>query len=152
MHELQIDTKISTHEIADAHRPMVSRQHWSDKRMKQMIPVWNCILKRSDAKKKSVDEVSANSGNITYTYTSQSGPSDKDNSTISSQLGVTGDANASFTWPIAEDLVHSNTILADEHSIIGSNISFGIESPDMPTYANVDQVLIVPECLQRRAS
>ena len=147
MHDLQIDTKISTHEIIweDTHRPMVSRKYWSNKRMKQMIPVWNCILKRSDAKKKSVDEVSANSGNITYTYTSQSGPSDKDNSTISSQLGVTGDANASFTWPIAEDLVHSNTILADEHSIIGSNISFGIESLNMPPHANIGQVLAALE-------
>ena len=51
MHDLQIDTKISTHEIIweDTHRPMVSRKYWSNKHTKQMIPVWNHILKRSDA-------------------------------------------------------------------------------------------------------
>ena len=74
------------------------------------------------------------------TYTSQWGPCDNDDSTISSQLSVTRDANASFTQPIAEGSVHSSTTLANQHSIIGSNISFEIESPNMPTYANVDQV------------
>ena len=41
IHDLQIDTKISTHEIIldGTHRPMVSRKYWSNKRMKQMIPL-----------------------------------------------------------------------------------------------------------------
>ena len=99
-----------------------------------MIPVWNHILKSSDTKKNSVDEVSANSGYSTYT--SQSRPSDKDDFTMSSQLSVTSDANAFFTQPIAEDSVNSTTMHANQHSVIGSNISFGIESPDTPTYAN----------------
>ena len=90
-----------------------------------------------------MDDVSADSGQSAYT--SQPGPNDKDNSTISSQPIITSGANASFTQPITEDSVHSSTILAVEHSIIGSNISFRIESQNMPTYANVDQVLIVPE-------
>ena len=108
---------------------MVSRKYWSNKRMKQIIPVWNRILKRSDAKKNSVDNVSSNSGH--RTYTSQPEPSNEDDSTIPIQTSVTSDANASFTHPIAEDSVHSNTILAGEHSIIESNISFGIESPNI---------------------
>ena len=99
-----------------------------------MIHVWSCILKRPDAKKNYAGDVSANSGHSTYT--SQPGPSDKDDSTISSQPRVTSDANASFTHPIAEESVHSNTRLANQHSIIGSTISFGIESPNTPTYAN----------------
>ena len=145
MHDLHIDTKISTHDIiwGDTHKPMVSRKYWSNKRMQQMIPVWNRILKLSDAKENSVDDVSADSGHSAYT--AQPGPSDKDDSTTSSQPSVTSDANASFTQPITEDSVHSSTILADEHLIIGSNISFGIESPNMPTHANVNQVLVAPE-------
>ena len=41
MHALQIDTKISTNEIIweDTHMPMVNRKYWSNKHMKQMIPV-----------------------------------------------------------------------------------------------------------------
>ena len=130
----------STHKIIweDTHRPMVSHKYWSNKRMKQMIPAWNRILKRSDAKQNSVDDVSADSGHSAYT--SQPGPIDKDDFTISSQPSVTSDANASFSHPIAENSVHSSTTLANQHSIIGSNISFEIESPNMPTYANVDQV------------
>ena len=108
-----------------------------------MIPVWNRILKRSDAKQNSVDDVSADSGHSAYT--SQPGPSDKDDSTISSQPSITNDANASFTQPITEDSVHLSTMLSDKHSIIGSNISFGIESPNMPTHANIGQVLAAPE-------
>ena len=139
MYDLQIDTKISTHEIIweDTHRPVVSRKYWSKKRMKQMIPVWNRILKRSDAKQNSVDDVSADSGHSAYT--SQPGPSDKDDSTISSQPSITSDANASFTQPITEDSVHSSTILADKHSIIGSNISFGVESPNI--YADICTIM-----------
>ena len=131
MHELNIDTKISTHEIiwGDTHRPMVSCKYWSNKCMKLMIPVWNRILKRSDAEKDSVNDGSADSGHSTYT--SHSGPSDKDGSTISSQPSITSDTNASFTHPIAEKSVHSNTTLANQHSIIGSNISFGTESSNM---------------------
>ena len=110
---------------------MVSRKYWSNKRMKQMIPVWNRILKRSDAKQNSVDDVSADSGHSAYT--SQPEPS------------ITNDANASVTQPITEDSVHASTILANEHSIIGSNISFGIESPNTPTLANIGQVLAAPE-------
>ena len=36
IHDLQIDTKISTHEIIweDTHRLMVSRKHWCNKCMK----------------------------------------------------------------------------------------------------------------------
>ena len=115
--------------------------------MKQMIPVWSHILKRSDAKKNSVDNASANSEYSTDT--SQPGTNDKDDSTISSQPSVTGDAEASFARPIAENLVHSSTILANKDSIIGSNISFGIESPNTPTYDNVNdrQVLVAPESL-----
>ena len=90
-----------------------------------------------------MDDVSADSRHIAYT--SQPEPNDKGDSTISSQHSATSDANASFTYPIADDSVHLNTILTDKHSIIGSNISFGIESPNMPTYANIDQVLIDPE-------
>ena len=90
-----------------------------------------------------MDDISADSGHSAYT--SQPGPSDKDDSTISSQPSITNDANASFTQPITEDSVHSSTILSDEHSIIGSNISFGIESPNMPTNANIGQVLAAPE-------
>ena len=78
-----------------------------------------------------MDDVSADSGHSAYT--SQPEPS------------ITNDANASFTQPITEDSVHSSTILADEHSIIGSNISFGIESPNMPTHANISQILAAPE-------
>ena len=99
-----------------------------------MIPVWNRILKRSDAKKNSVDNVSSNSGHSTYT--SQLRPSNEDDSTISSQTSVTSDAKSSFTHQNAEDSVHSNTIFADEHSIIGSN---------MYLFRNVDQVLVAPE-------
>ena len=110
----------------DTHRPMVSRKYWSNKRMKQMIPVWNHILKRSNAKQNSVDNVSTDSG---HSITN-------DDCTISSQPSITNDANASFTQPITEDPVHSSTMLADEHSIIGSNILFGfIESPNMPMHA-----------------
>ena len=58
---------------------------------------------------------------------------------------ITNDANASFTRPITEDPVYWSAILSDKHSIIGSNISFRIESQNMPTYANVDQVLTAPE-------
>ena len=90
-----------------------------------------------------MDNVSADSGHSAYT--GQPGPSDKDDSTTPSQPSVTSDANASFNQPITEDQVHSSTILADEHLIIGSNISFGIESPIIPTHANVDQVLVAPE-------
>ena len=112
MHDLQIDTKISTHEIIweDTHRPMVSRKYWSNKCMKQMIPVWNRILKRSDAKQNSVGDISAGSGHSAYT--SQPEPS------------ITNDANDSFTQPITEDSVHLSPILSDEHLIIGSNTSF----------------------------
>ena len=78
-----------------------------------------------------MDDLSASSGHSDYT--SQPGPSDKDNSTRSSQLSVTNDANASFTKPIAEVLVHSSATLANQHSVIENNISFGIESPNMPT-------------------
>ena len=72
MHDLQIGTKISTHEIIwkDTHRPMVpmvSHKYWSNKHMKQMIPVWSRILKRSDANQNSVDDVSADSGHSAYT-------------------------------------------------------------------------------------
>ena len=64
----------------------------------------------------------------------------------STRLSITNDANASLTQPITEDSVHSSTILSDEHSIIGSNISLGfIESPNMQTHANVGQVLAAPE-------
>jgi len=136
IHDLQIDTKISTHEIIweDTHRPMVSRKYWSNKRTKQIIPVLNRILKRSDAKQNSVGDVSTDSGHSAYT--SQPEPS------------ITNDANASFTQPITEDSVHSSTILADEHSIIGSNISFGIESPNTPTHINIGQVFAAPEYKQ----
>ena len=121
MYDLQIDTVTSTHKIIweDNHRAMLSRKYWSNKRIKQMIPVWNRILKRSDAKQNSVDVISTNSRHSAYT--SQLEPS------------ITNDANASFTRPITEDSVHSSTILSDKHSIVGSNISFGIESPNMPT-------------------
>ena len=102
----------------------------------------NHILKRSDAKQNSVDGVSADSGHSAYT--SQPEPSDKDGSTISIQPSITSDANASFTQPITEDSVHSSTILADEQSIIRSNISFGIESLNMPTHANIGQILAAP--------
>ena len=107
MHTLKIDTKISTHGVIweDTHRPMamamVSRKYWSNKCRKQTIPVWNRILKRSDAEKNSMNNVSAYSGESTYT--SQPGPSDKDDYTISSQPSVTSDANVSFTRPIAEE-------------------------------------------------
>ena len=76
MHDLQIDTKISTHEIVwgDTHKPMVSRTYWSNKRMKQMIPAWNRILKRSYAKENSVDDVSADADSGHSAYTSQPGP------------------------------------------------------------------------------
>ena len=97
---------MSTHEIiwGGTHRPMVSRKYWSNKRMEQMIPVWSRILKRSDAKQNSVDGVYADSGHSAYT--SQPGPSDKDDSTISSQPSITNDANASFTQTNTEDSVH----------------------------------------------
>ena len=85
-------------------------------------------------------DVSTNSGHSAYT--SQPGPSDKDDSTISSQPSVTSDANASFTHPIAEDSVHLSTILANQHSIIGSNIFFGIESPNT---LNASQVFVETE-------
>ena len=41
MHNLKIDTKMSTHEIVweDIHRPMVSRDYWSSDRMKRRTPV-----------------------------------------------------------------------------------------------------------------
>ena len=41
MHNLQIDTKISTPKIVwiDTHKPMVSRKYWYNKRMKHMISV-----------------------------------------------------------------------------------------------------------------
>ena len=92
-----------------------------------------------------MDNVSANSGYSTYT--SQPGPSDKADSTLSSQSSVTSDAEASFAQPILEDLVHSSTILANQDSIGGSNISFEIESSNTPTYDNVNdsQVLVAPE-------
>ena len=133
MHDLQMDTKISTHEIIwdGIHKPMVSRKYWSNKRVKQLIPVWNRILKRSDAKENSVNNASADSGHSPYTNQSES--------------SVTNDADASFTHPITENSVNSDTVLADEHSIIGSNISFGIESPNMPTHINIGQVLAAPE-------
>ena len=69
MHDLQIDTKISTQGSIwkDTHRPMVSRKKLSHKRMKQMIPVWNRILKRSDAKQNSVGDISTDSGHSAYT-------------------------------------------------------------------------------------
>ena len=145
MHDLQIDTTISTYKIiwGDTHRPMVSRKYWSKNRMKQMIPVWNRVLKRSNAKKNSVDHVSANSGYSTYA--SQPGPNVKDDSTMSSQSSVASDAEASFTQPITEDLVHSSTILTNQDSVIGSNVSFGIGIA--PTCANINasQVLVAPE-------
>ena len=78
-------------------------------------------------------------------YTSQPRTSDTDDSRISSQPSVTSDANASFTRPIAEESVHLNTTLPNQHSIIGSNISFGINSPNAPTHANAvnaSQVLV----------
>ena len=76
--------------------------------MKQMIPVWNRILKRSDAKKDFLDNILADLGHSSYTNQSES--------------SVTDDADASFTHPISEDSVHSDAVLADEHLIIGSNI------------------------------
>ena len=149
MYDLQIDTKISTQEViwgkALTGLCMVSRKYLSNKRTQQMIPVWNSILKHSDAKKNSVDGVSAN---LRYSNTSQLWPSNKDDSTISSRLSVTSDANASFTSPIVEDSVHSSTTLANQRTIIRRNISFGIESPNTPTYANnvnTSQVLIETE-------
>ena len=108
----------------DTHRPMVSRKYWSKNRMKQMIPVWSRSLKHSDEKKNYVDNVSANSGYSTDP--SQLEPNNKDDSTISSQPSVTSDAEVLFSQPIAEDLVYSSTILANQDSIIGSDISFGI--------------------------
>ena len=41
MHTLNIDTKMSTHEIIweDIHRPMVSRDYWTKDRMQSMISV-----------------------------------------------------------------------------------------------------------------
>ena len=40
MHDLQIDTKISSYEIIwnDIHRPMVDQNYWSKQRMERMIP------------------------------------------------------------------------------------------------------------------
>ena len=100
MHDLQNDAKISTHEIIweDTHRPMASCKYWSKKSIKQMILVWSRTLKRSDAKKNTTDDVSAKLGHSAYI--SQPGPSNKDDSTISSQFSVTSDANASFTQTI----------------------------------------------------
>ena len=91
-----------------------------------------------------MDDVSADSGHSSHT--SQPGLSiTNDDSTVSSQPSITNDANVSFTQPITEDSVHSRATLADKHSIIGSNISFGfIESPNMPTHANVGQALAAP--------
>ena len=130
IHDLQTDTKISTHGIIweDTHRPMVSRKYWSNKRMKHMIPVWNRILKRSDAMENSVDNASADSGHSPYTNHSE--PS------------ATDDADASFTNKITEDSVESDRVLSDENSIIGSNILFEfIGSPNTPTHANAGQAL-----------
>ena len=81
-----------------------------------------------------MDDASADSGHSAYTSRPES--SDKDDSSISSQPIITNDENASFTQPTTEDSVHSSTILSDEHSIIVNNISFGIESPNMPMHAN----------------
>ena len=116
---------------------MVSHKYWSNKRMKQMFPVWNRILKRSDAKNNSVDNVSANSGYSTYT--SQPGPSNKDESTISSQLSVTSDANASFTQPIVKYSVHSSTTLTNQDSIIGSNPEYKEDLHNQPVITELAQ-------------
>ena len=56
MHDLQIDTKISSYEIIwnDIHRPMVDQNYWSKQRMQRMIPVWKCYLARLDTKRSDI--------------------------------------------------------------------------------------------------
>ena len=69
-------------------------------------------------KENSVDDVSANLRHSAYI--SQPEPSDKDDSTTSSQLSVTSDTNASFSQPIEEDSVHSSTTLTNQHQSLGA--------------------------------
>ena len=132
MHNLKIDTKVSTHEIIweDIHRPMVNRNYWSKGRMKEMIPVWNRYLERLDAKK--------NGESPRQTLNTNMG-----SSTAEPGLARVRSAarSVSFAQPMEEELVH----FTDQEEVVGSGLVYDLD--DLPTIEeiNSNQVLVAPE-------
>ena len=132
MHNLKIDTKVSTHEIIweDIHRPMVNRNYWSKGRMKEMIPVWNRYLERLDAKK------NGESPRQTLNINMGSARAEPGLSDVRS-----AGRSVSFAQPMREELVN----FTDQEEAVGSGMVYDLD--DLPTNdeVNTSQVLVAPE-------